>query len=165
MTDFVLSPGITPLLTDLFVLELPLALGVAYAWRGGRGFELAIALNAIALGLVKLVTDYGDVGDLPVAVGGLIAGALFALEPLKRPDWTRRQSTGLIAVGVVVGLIGIAKAARDFYDPFDLLLADLLMVLGLLLASVALTARREGTPRPPMAAPLPTRRRGTGPEP
>lgn len=145
MTGFVLSPGITPLLTDLFVLELPLALGFAYAWRGARGFELALALNAIALGVVKLVTDYRDVGDLIVAIGGLIAGTLFALESLKRPAWTRRQTTGLLVAGVAVGLIGVTKAAVDFYDPFDLLLADLLMVLGVLLTTVALTAR-QGRP-------------------
>lgn len=149
MTGFVLSPGITPLLTDLFVLELPVALGVAYAWRGARGFELALALNAVALGLVKLVTDYGDPGDVPVAIGGLVAGTLFALESLKRPAWTRRQAS---ALAVVCGLIGVAKAALDFYDPFDLLLSDLLMVLGVLLTAVARTARGTLRPRAPTAA-------------
>lgn len=149
MTGFVLSPGITPLLTDLFVLELPVALGVSYAWRGARGFELALALNAVALGLVKLVTDYGDPGDLPVAIGGLVAGALFALEPLKRPAWSRRQASALLVVGPVSGLIGLAKAALDFYDPFDLLLSDLLIVLGVLLTAVALTARGTRLSRSP----------------
>jgi hypothetical protein len=157
VTDFVLSPGITPLLTDLFVLELPLALGLAYAWRGARGFELALALNAAALGLVKLATDYGDVGDLPVAMGGLLAGALFALEPLRRPAWTPRQAAGLLVVGVLVVLIGVAKAAHDFYDPFDLLLADLNMVLGVLLTTVALTVRRGRSPPSPATAAPPDR--------
>ena len=129
--EFMLSPGITPLLTDLFVLEFPLAAGIAYGLRGGRGFELILALNLFVLGLIKLATDYTDLPDLPVAFAGIVGGAWWlaavvapSVRPSAHPGW------GAVG-GAVIGAIGGIKILRDFYDPFDLLLAVLALVVGL----------------------------------
>ena len=132
MSGFLLSPGITPELTDVFVLELPIVLGAAYLLGGRRGFELAFAANAIVLAIVKLVTDYSDPWDDAVALSALFGGGL----------WIRvREGGGVsgVAARTVLGLIGIVSflfglvKLTDFYDPFDLLLADAAIVCGIAL--------------------------------
>lgn len=145
MSGFVLSPGITPELTDLFVVEFPLLLGIGYLWKGGRGVALAFGLNAAALAVSKLVTDFFDLYDALVAGSALLAGLgtvwLTAREgPIRSP--TLRGLGAAIAVAAVV-LCGI-KIRTDFFDPFDLLLADAGLVSGLVvLASLFRASRRQ----------------------
>lgn len=150
MNSFLLSPGITPLLTDLFVLEFPVALGLAYAVRRGSGVELVVALNVVALGLVKLVTDYGDTKDLFVALAGVAGGLVVLSRWLPGPAVGRALRFIERLVGVLIIPIGLYKAVGDFYDPFDLLLADLIMVAGVwIIFGVQAKTRAPPLPNPP----------------
>ncbi len=130
MTDaFLLSPGITPLLTDLVLVEFVLLSGALYRLAGPRGFEAAVALNALLLGAIKLATDYTDLLDLPVALAGLVGG-LFCLVGLAGRPRRPRLPKGLVrTLALVLGAVGLLKAGLDFYDPFDLLLSAVVMVL------------------------------------
>jgi hypothetical protein len=144
--DFRLSPGITPFLADLFVLEIPLALGLAYALRRRPGVELVVALNALGLGAIKLVTDYADVKDIVVAIAGLVGG-LVLLSWFGSAAWQTRRLVWferVVAVGMI--LVGVYKAVGDFYDPFDLLLADMIVVSGVWILTI-----RGTSPRPAAA--------------
>ncbi|MCI4368887.1 MAG: hypothetical protein L3K09_04920 [Thermoplasmata archaeon] len=134
MTGFTLSPGITPELTDLFVLELPVLLAAGYALRKGRGFEVALALNALALGAIKFATDFTDLPDDVVSIAGLLGGA--GVLTAGGAGWRPRIPPVALwrLLGVLFVLVGAVKALRDFYDPFDLLLADTAIACGGLLA-------------------------------
>lgn len=129
MDAFQLSPGITPLLTDVLLVEFVLLAGGLYRLAGPRGFEFAVALNAFVFGAIKLVTDYTDLLDLPVALAGVVAGGLFLARLVPR-SWRWSAPATLVRSGaLVLGVIGVAKVALDFYDPFDVLLGLLEMVL------------------------------------
>jgi hypothetical protein len=130
VTGFLLSPGITPQLTDLFVLEFPLAVVFAYFLRGRQGLELAFGLNALVLAVIKLVTDISDPEDVAVALA-VLAGGLGVLYPLLAARGARLSFGVSVLVGGIAGALGCFKALADFYDPFDLLLADLGIVTGL----------------------------------
>jgi hypothetical protein len=142
VSAFNLSPGITPLLTDLFVVELPIAVGLGLVLRGRAGAEIAFALNALALGAIKLVTDYGDRGDWPIIAAALVGGALGLLAAGRAPK-PSGPITRMAALLVGLGVVGVAavKILRDFYDPFDVLLADAAAVTGFALIARALGAR------------------------
>ncbi len=148
MSGFVLSPGITPLLTDLFVVEFPILLAFGYLWKAGRGIELAIAANALAMSLIKLVTDYSDLYDDLVAGATLLSGGLLLVHAASssRPRVpAARALEVLIAVGAI-GL-GLTKIRTDFYDPFDALLADLGVVSGAIVLATLFRRPSPGNPR------------------
>jgi hypothetical protein len=131
VSGFLLSPGITPELTDLFVVELPIAIAAGFFLARARGIGWAFGLNALALGAIKLVTDYGDPGDDLVAAAAVIAGLLFLGQAVS-PAWLVRMPK--VALGVGGGLlvvVGAIKIRADFYDPFDLLLADMAVAGGI----------------------------------
>jgi hypothetical protein len=137
VTGFMLSPGFTPELTDFFVIELPLAVGLGYLFGRRLGFEIAFAANTLILGLVKLVTDYSDLPDAVVALGAIAAGLawlLLATQVLRGPRALRTLGWGLGAFCVLLGVLKL----QDFYDPLDLLLGDALIIAG-----VALWLRRH----------------------
>ncbi|MCI4354517.1 MAG: hypothetical protein L3K06_04050 [Thermoplasmata archaeon] len=143
MSDFNLSPGITPELVGIVVLEVPLLLALLYGLDRERGVVWAFGLNALGLGLVKLATDYRDPGDLAVAFAGIFGGLLVlyrSIGPAPRP------SAPAAFLGSVVATIGGIKVVRDFYDPFDLMLAAVLLVVGGALLVPWLRAR-AGRPR------------------
>ncbi len=141
MSSFLLSPGITPEITDVFVVELPIALGLAYLWGRRYGFEVAIALNALALGAVKWVTDYFDLPDVLVALAALVGGALWLANLSGRLPESRLRRAGYAMIAPIFAVIGLAKLF-DFYDPFDILLAD-----AVILSAVALWVyRRSNSP-------------------
>jgi hypothetical protein len=138
MTGFALSPGITPALVSVFSVELPLVLGLAYVFFRGRGFEFALALNAIVLGAIKLYTDYSDFYDVLVALAALLPGVVvlakvvlterLTVRPLSRP---LRGIVVLVAVYAIP--FGLLKIFLDFYDPFDTFMAVTAIVAGALL--------------------------------
>jgi hypothetical protein len=139
---FVLSPGFTPELVDAFVLELPVLLGLGYFFAGRTGFEVVFALNAIALGAIKLYTDWPDLGDDLVALGAIAGGAgWLVLAALGRGRVLRPAFLGALPLGAFAIAVGVWKAAHDFYDPLDLLLADAAFVSGVALAVYALRTR------------------------
>ncbi|MGI0132936.1 MAG: hypothetical protein ACREDK_07615 [Thermoplasmata archaeon] len=154
MDAFSLSPGITPTITDIFVVALPIVIGFGYAIARQRGVLAAFAANGIALGLVKVYTDWSDVLDLLVAVF-VLAGAIAILVPALRPERdVSHPSVAWRALGAVVLFLGALKIALDFYDPFDVLMADVGVVTGLWLVA--------GTVRPdPWATVPPTAARAT----
>ncbi len=131
MSGFALSPGITPELTDAVILEFALLLAILIAWRGAEGAQLAVAINAVVLGAIKIATDYSDLGDLPVALAGIGAGALLLWANLGgRTPWRAHRATEL-GIGALLIATGAIKVVLDFYDPFDLLLAALVIAIGL----------------------------------
>ena len=129
MTGFELSPGITPALVGAVSVELPLALGLGYLLFRGRGFEYALGLNGIVLGSLKVLTDYRDLYDTTIALLALVGGlTLVARVALPRG---RAPAFFLLFLGVYAIPFGATKLLGDFYDPFDLVVADLAVVLGL----------------------------------
>ena len=136
MTGFELSPGITPGLTGAVSILIPLALGLGAFAAGRRGFAVALGIGAVALGVIKIVTDFTDPPDVLVAAAGIVAGVVWAVHEL-RPFLHGRLRRGLGgAVGALAFVVGAIKL-RDFYDPFDLVLADLVVLGGVALLLVA----------------------------
>jgi hypothetical protein len=134
MSGFVLSPGITPALISAISIEIPLVLGLGYAFYRNRGFEVAVVLNALALSAIKVYTDYLDFYDMLVAAAGLLSG--FALGgTLARPGASlTRPLRGLL--DVVAGysiLLGALKIVTDPYDPFDTFLGAFAVVASVIL--------------------------------
>ena len=127
MSGFLLSPGITPELTDLFVVELPLAVGLGYLLGRRYGFELLFVLNAVALGAVKWYTDYLDLPDVAVALAAIVGGALWLASLAGRLPVNRPRRTAFSVLAPIFAGIGAVKLL-DFYDPFDILLADAVIV-------------------------------------
>jgi hypothetical protein len=143
VSDFALSPGITPEITDAFVLAVPLAIGLGYLLYGRRGVEVAFGLSALALGLVKFATDLPDLWDDLVSLGATLGGAgwvALALRPLPR---ARALTVPILLFGIFAILVGGIKL-NDFYDPFDLLLADASILAGV---AWLVHLRRERRPR------------------
>jgi hypothetical protein len=132
VSNFLLSPGITPELADTFVVLVPLVVGLGYLLGKRRGLELAFSGFAVILGGIKLYTDYVDLPDAVVAVlailGGLLWG-LLATGALPAGRGARLAGSVLAPLLVVVGAVKL----RDFYDPFDILLADCAVVAGVAL--------------------------------
>jgi hypothetical protein len=137
VSGFLLSPGITPELTDLFVVELPIAIAAGFFLARARGFGWAFGLNALALGAIKLITDYGDPGDDIVAAAAVIAGLLFLGQAVSSGWLVRVPKVALSVGGGLLLAVGAIKISADFYDPFDLLLADMAVAGGI--AAWALT--------------------------
>jgi hypothetical protein len=144
MTGFLLSPGLTPELTDVFVIEVPLALGAGMILARRTGLGWALLLNLLVLGIIKYLTDASDLHDDIVSIGAMVSAIAVGLSlrvPRVRGLRVFEFLLGLFALG-----IGIWKAVSDFYDPFDLLLSDMLMLAGLWLLI--------GMPRPRYTWPL-----------
>ncbi len=133
MTGFLLSPGITPALTDLFVVEMPIALGLGYLVAGRRGFEGAFLANLFALAAVKFVTDYPDLADDAVTLAALASGIVWGIRLVGSTIRSRRARIGPRLLGAVAIALGIVKIVTDPYDPFDILLADAAIVAGVAL--------------------------------
>ncbi len=132
MSGFLLSPGITPELTDIFVVELPLAVGLGYLLGRRYGFEVLFALNAVALGAVKWYTDYFDLPDVAVALAAIVGGALWLATLVERVPANRARRTAFSVLAPIFALVGAVKLL-DFYDPFDILLADAVIVVAVAL--------------------------------
>lgn len=140
MDGFQLSPGITPLLTDLAVAALPLALAGGLVLGRDRGLLMALGLVTLVLGLVKVATDWSDLWDLVVALGAVIIGTSAIARPVL-PSRPPRIVARLAAVGGGIGLfLGAYKALSDFYDPFDLELA----LMTFAVAAILLWSLRSG---------------------
>jgi hypothetical protein len=130
VSTFLLSPGITPELTDVFVIGVPLAVGLGGLLFGRRGLEVAFGASAVALGAIKFATDLTDLGDDLVALGATLGGlgwVFLALRPMPRGRLFRAL---VVLFGVFAVVVGLIKIRDDFYDPFDLLLADTSIVAG-----------------------------------
>ena len=147
MSAFLLSPGITPELADAFVIELPVAVGLGYLLARRTGFEVAFALNALALGAIKLVTDYGDLLDAAIALATLAGGGAWLHLAFRRSPMTETARGLFLLVGATSLVAGLVKL-QDFYDPFDLLLADAAIVAGIAIL------RHAWRPSPPESDPV-----------
>ncbi len=128
MTGFELSPGITPALVGAVALELPLAFALGYLFFRERGFELALGLNGIVLGTIKVLTDYRDLYDTTIALFALVGGLTLVAQVVHPRG--RAPAFFLLFLGVYGIPFGVTKLLGDFYDPFDLVVADLAISLG-----------------------------------
>jgi len=126
--DFALSPGITPAIVDVVVLEFPVAVAAGLHFAGRRGVLAAFALNSVGLGAYKFATDYTDFWDAVLALAAVALGLVILAVAMGRPlpgpwpAWT--------VVGVIAMSLAAIKVRTDFYDPFDLLLSVVLGLLG-----------------------------------
>lgn len=149
MDHFVLSPGITPFVTDVTLLAFAGLLGLGYLLRGGLGVLGGIAVDAIAMAVYKLATDLPDPYDDLVSLAALLLGAILVVAllngrlPGSSHVWT--------AIGIVGAILAVSKVLSDFYDPWDLLLAIDLGLLGMYLALPSVR-RRDGLTPPKTAA-------------
>jgi peptidoglycan/LPS O-acetylase OafA/YrhL len=123
VSHFFLSPGISPELTDIVLLLFPLALILGYLLDRDRGFPVAFAAATIALGAIKFWTDYTDLYDVPVALGGVVVGAAWMGLVLHGRDPGRALAVLMVVIGVGAIAVGALKAYTDPLDPFDLLQA------------------------------------------
>ncbi len=124
MSDFVLSPGITPLIAEVAVAIVPLALLTGYAFGRGRGLGLGFAAVLLGLSAFKLYTDWFDPYDVIVAVGGIFGGLLVAQSVRRGPPL--RRGALRIPIAVVLAIVGLYKIRADFFDPYDLELSVLI---------------------------------------
>ncbi len=131
MSDFNLSPGITPEVVGVAVIALPLALAVGYAVRPRGGVELSLGLVTMALGAFKFWTDWNDPGDVVVAVGGITVGLTVIGVALDRPELRWLPGPLWRAFGGLAVAVGLYKVGTDFLDPFDIELGALVAALGL----------------------------------
>ncbi len=129
VTGFELSPGITPALVGAVAVELPLSLCLGYLFFRERGFELALGVNGIVLGTLKVLTDYRDLYDTTIALFALVGGSTLVAQ-VAYPRG-RAPAFFLLFLGVYGIPFGVTKLLGDFFDPFDLVVADLAVVLGL----------------------------------
>ena len=148
MDHFVLSPGITPFVTDVTLLAFAGLLGLGYLLRGGLGVLGGIAVDAIAMAVYKLATDLPDPYDDLVSLAALLLGAVLVTALLR--GRLPGSSHAWTAIGIVGALLAVSKVLSDFYDPWDLLLAIDLGLLAMYLA-VPSVRRRDGL-TPPKAA-------------
>lgn len=131
MTGFILSPGITPALVSAVSIELPLAYGLGYVLFRTRGLDLAIVLNALLLGAIKIYTDYPDPYDMLVTAGTLASGlAMWGLTRGRAWVPSRKERTVLAAVAWYAIAAGVLKIVTDPYDPFDTFLSASAIIAG-----------------------------------
>ena len=128
MSDFVLSPGITPLITEVAILGFVLSYGVASAihfrnWRISPSL-MVLAIDTLAIGTFKIYTDYFDFWDLLLSLVIMTESLAVLGFRLKGPLNRSLSSIGA-AIGIIGVLFSVDKIVFDFYDPFDLLLACL----------------------------------------
>jgi hypothetical protein len=147
VSAFALSPGITPELADAFVIELPVAVGLGYLLARRTGFEVAFALNTLVLAAIKLVTDFGDLPDVLIALAALACGGTWAFLAFHGRWIAGAARAWCVLVGAGSLVAGLVKL-RDFYDPFDLLLADCAIVAGVAVL------RYAWRPAPPESDPV-----------
>jgi hypothetical protein len=146
MDAFHLSPGITPLLTDVALLIVLVPLGLGFALGGRRGFLVGFVLGSVVVSVIKLVTDWPDPWDDLVALAALGAaltwgaGELYPSSP-RQPSWPLT-----VAVGLSASALGLVKVVTDFLDPFDLLVALAAVTAGVGLLRRA-RLRRTSDPR------------------
>lgn len=129
--EFQLSPGITPVLVDLATIFLPIAVALGYGLRGRVGFEVSIGLVTMVLGGIKLVTDWNDALDLPLAIGGITVGLTVIASALDRRELAWMPGPVWRVFGAFAVFVGLYKVYSDFLDPFDIELGALLAGLGL----------------------------------
>lgn len=150
MDQFVLSPGITPFVTDVTLLAFAGLLGLGYLLRGGLGLLGGLAVDGVAMAVYKLATDLPDPYDDAVSIAALLLAAIL-LASLLRGRLPGRSGLWT-AVGIVGAVVAASKVLSDFYDPWDLLLAIDLGLVGMYLA-VPSVRRRDGLTPPKATGP------------
>jgi hypothetical protein len=143
MSDFLLSPGITPLLTDTALVLFLSAIGAGAALGGRRGFVLGLGVAGTLVGAIKLYTDWADLKDDLIALVA-IAAVLYWAIATERPTARTGFPRGLAYAGAVVAILtGLYKTGGDFYDPFDLLVAFSALLAGIGVTADLLRSRRS----------------------
>lgn len=147
MSGFVLSPGITPALVELFAIELPIAVGLGLVLGEARGARWALTANLAVLGAVKIATDLSDLLDVIPAVAAIVGAGLWNLtDRFAGLGGTGRG--GLAAVGILFVGLGGLKLYLDPFDPFDVFWAGLLAVSGVAVLVGLRRGRPDGAPGP-----------------
>ena len=137
MSDFNLSPGITPFITDVAILGFVLSFGLAAFLSRKSGLRpalLVLGVDSVLVSVFKLYTDYTDFWDALLAVIILIE-ALFVIQlGASKPNlqWGLTRNLALV-IGILGLVLSADKIVSDFYDPFDLLLScqGILCALGI----------------------------------
>jgi hypothetical protein len=143
MSGFLLSPGITPTLTDAALVVFLVGLGAGSVLGGRRGFVLGLAAAGTIVGAIKLYTDWADPKDDLIALVAVAAVLFWAVSTVIPTVRTRFPAVLGYAGATIAILTGMYKAGGDFYDPFDLLVA-FTSLLGGLGVAVDLVRTRRG---------------------
>ncbi|HEV2318052.1 MAG TPA: hypothetical protein VGV89_10855 [Thermoplasmata archaeon] len=161
MDGFLLSPGITPALTDAALVLFVGATALGSILAGRRGFILGLLVAGLVLGAIKLYTDWTDLEDDAVSVAAIGAVVFWALSS-ERPTAVGGFPGGLVYSGSVIAVAaGVFKTVGDFYDPFDLLLAFCAVIGGV---AVGVDLYRRGRSQAPSAGSSGPTRAGTSEE-
>ena len=144
MTGFSLSPGITPLITEVAIICFALSLGLSAIFSRARftTFYLAIGLNALTLSLLKIYTDYFDFWD--AFLGLMIAVESVVLMAMQlRESNVRRRYEWVMAITLVLVVLSLStyKILSDFYDPNDVLLSCSGILAGVAILAVGDTIK------------------------
>jgi hypothetical protein len=139
MSGFNLSPGITPLITDIAVAGFALSFGVAFVLSRKDHYNpalIALGINSIALSVFKIYTDYLDFWDVVLSIFILVEGFI----ALRASYFNNRSIPIRLVIYVIAGLVisfSLYKVISDFYDPYDLLQACCGIVGGALISKSA----------------------------
>lgn len=128
MSGFNLSPGITPFITEMAIIGFALTFGLTaiYSKAPSKAFYLAVGLNALALSVFKIYTDYFDFWDAFLGLIIATEAIVLIVGRLRVPsNWNRgARLIATILVAIVISL-SVYKILSDFYDPYDVLLSCL----------------------------------------
>jgi hypothetical protein len=135
---FLLSPGITPFITDASLVLYVLGPAIGAIVGGRRGLIASFAAVSVLVSIIKLVTDWSDLWDDVVSVARADARAQ-AGEPPR---------ASFLMLGAAAVALGFVKVISDFYDPFDMLVAFSAIIAGLALLRFWTLPGRAAPPAP-----------------
>ncbi|MHB8567859.1 MAG: hypothetical protein ACYC7D_12865 [Nitrososphaerales archaeon] len=145
MAQFVLSPGITPVIAEITVLGFLLSIGIAgilsSSFHRNYIFALVLAIDGILVSAFKVMTDYADYTDLVTSLSGIASAVLLIALTAHSARKKSALNIGVRILAIMLALItlvlGLRKLNADFYDPFDLTLSCALILVGLCLITKA----------------------------
>jgi hypothetical protein len=144
---FLLSPGITPFITDASLVLYVLGPAIGAIVGGRRGLIASFAAVSVLVSIIKLVTDWSDLWDDVVSVAGLGAPLLLARADARAQAGEPPRASFLM-LGAAAVALGFVKVISDFYDPFDMLVAFSAIIAGLALLRFWTLPGRAAPPAP-----------------
>ncbi len=129
-----MSPGITPRIAESAIFLVTLSLGLGYLVNNERLFGVILSLDVGLMAFFKVCTDYSDFRDLVFASVALSVACVniltMFLKSKGNPGIALKVAVAGLTLLCLVGVgLSFLKVRTDFYDPFDLLLASISIVV------------------------------------